>query len=136
MRSLAIALLLLTSAARADEIRVSIPAWMLRADLSAQQHAELVSVADRDSARGRRTAIAGIVLSVLGTAMTIGGPLLFVAPLSCEGGCNEHYSGGMAMSSIGPMLLLAGIPTWAAGEAQRHRAKRSRVTLMNNGIRF
>ena len=139
-----IAVLVLTivsSAARADdEPRVPVPASLLSPDMSPETRLLLHTGADSDARRNRGMAIAGVVMSLVGTALTAGGVALTMHGALCDscGGDDggAQLGGSIAMMTIGPIAVLAGIPMWAVGQSRAHDAERAKIVLTPTGFRF
>jgi hypothetical protein len=137
LASILLALCCCVRIAAADERRISVPAALLSGDMAPEVRARLLADADHDERSGRSMMAAGIVLTTLGTVLTIAGPLLLMHGAGCENNCRDsEIFGSIAMSTIGPLAMVSGIPLWAVGQARNRRGERARVVLTPGGVRF
>ncbi len=131
-----LAILLGPLVAHGDEPRVPVPLSLLSRTMPAEVHERLLVESEHAHLRGTAMLASGIVLTVIGQLLTVAGPSIMIDAALCDRCTGDRISAAIGMTSIGPIMMLVGIPLWAVGAAKSRSAKRASVVLTGNGFRF
>ena len=128
----ALAFLLCTTLARADEPVLCAPVALVEAATPPALRLRLPELAASEAQQARTVRNAGIAVTVVGSVFTVLGASLFMKNF-CIDGCSHSTDGGLeagiAMLAVGQLTVMTGVPILASGSARLRRAERTQLSL-------